>query len=301
MLLTLTQISGPGAGRRAQLRSGQRLVVGRTEWSDFVVADPALADRHLEIACGVDGASFRALAADPPTQLNGEPAEAASVYHEDRLALAGSVFQVVLDPPAAKPRAENGADEAAPQVPRAADFVDAADLEEEALALLNDADAPLDFLAALVDAGDWESSFRFAAAVLGPRPAVDWAVQCIQGASIAAKPREQAVLQRAAAWIAGGDDADRRGAQTAAEAFRFQGTFGMLGMATFWAGDNIAAADAEHPFPPPPALPPRGIGSTLLLAAVHGDVAQASARRAKFIELAQGLIAAAAAEAAAPV
>src|SRR5262245_34493445 len=79
MQLTLQITTGPHAGRKVLLRSGQVARIGRTEWADFCFPkDADLADVHFAVQCQLHAAKVRKLAADKPLKVNTQdvPAEA---------------------------------------------------------------------------------------------------------------------------------------------------------------------------------------------------------------------------------
>ena len=73
MQLTLQITTGPHAGRKVLLRSGQVARIGRTEWADFSFPrDADLADVHFAVQCQLHGARLRKLAPDRTLSVNSQ-------------------------------------------------------------------------------------------------------------------------------------------------------------------------------------------------------------------------------------
>src|SRR5215468_5508633 len=98
MQLTLQITTGPHAGRKVLLRSGQVARVGRTEWADFSFPrDVELADVHFAVQCQLSGARLRKLAADRPLELNSQEVSEAELQPGDVIRAGQSSFQVAFD------------------------------------------------------------------------------------------------------------------------------------------------------------------------------------------------------------
>src|SRR6185295_9806081 len=98
MQLTLQITTGPHAGRKVLLRSGQVARVGRTEWADFSFpGDADLADVHFAVQCQLSGARLRKLAADRPLAVNAQEVSEAELQPGDIIQAGQTSFQVAFD------------------------------------------------------------------------------------------------------------------------------------------------------------------------------------------------------------
>lgn len=150
----------------------------------------------------------------------------------------------------------------------AAEICRAAELDDDALALLGDGEQPRAFVDALIAAGQHEAAVRFLAYALDRRPAVWWAWVCARRAhGDAPPPAIQAALEATKVWIGDPSDANRRAAMASAEAADFGTPAGCAGLAAFFCGDSLAPAGAE-PVPPGEFMAAQAIAGSIILAAV---------------------------------
>lgn len=144
----------------------------------------------------------------------------------------------------------------------------AAELEDEALALLGDGEQPRAFVDALIAAGNHVAAVRFLAFALDRRPAVWWAWVCARRAhGETPAPAIQTSLDATKTWIADPSDANRRAAMARAEAAEFGTPAGCAGLAAFFCGDSLAPPGVD-PVPPGEFMAAQAIAGCIILAAV---------------------------------
>lgn len=113
-MVCLQTADGPDEGRRAWLRTGQSMRVGRSEQADFVVhGDPSIADIHL--ALRFDGQTCRLsnVGAGCRTLLNGTPVNEASLFVGDQLQIGRTNLRVTVGPACTTPPHAGAAADAA--------------------------------------------------------------------------------------------------------------------------------------------------------------------------------------------
>src|SRR5262245_53684576 len=104
MQLTLQITTGPHAGRKVLLRSGQVARIGRTEWADFSFPrDADLADVHFAVQCQLHGARLRKLALDRTLAVNSQDVSEADLKPGDTIQAGQSAFIVAFDGQTAPP------------------------------------------------------------------------------------------------------------------------------------------------------------------------------------------------------
>jgi hypothetical protein len=159
----------------------------------------------------------------------------------------------------------------------------AAELDDDALALLGDGEQPRAFVEALVAAGNHAAAVRFLAYALDKRPAVWWAWVCARRAhGDTPPPAIQAALDATKTWIADPSDANRRAAMARAEAADFGTPAGCAGLAAFFCGDSLAPPGVE-PVPPGEYMAARAIAGCVSLAAVADPPDKAPERYEEFL------------------
>lgn len=103
-MVCLQTTDGPDEGRKAWLRMGQSMRVGRSEQADFVVhGDPSIADIHLALLFDGQACRLRNLGAGCRTLLNGTPVNEASLYVGDQLQIGRTNLRVTVGPACATP------------------------------------------------------------------------------------------------------------------------------------------------------------------------------------------------------
>jgi len=275
--------------RRIDLRDGNVVQFGRTDWADHSFRDDAaMADVHFAIACRHDGCRLRVLVADRDTLVNGEKVIDEIVLHTaDRITAGLSTFVVNVEGEAAP----TGTAAAAAAAPPATDFKELfkyLGLDDVLpFAAANPHQSRDELLAALIAAEQFSAAARLYAHWL-PRPAaVWWGCLCVREACGTDLPPEQeAAWEAAKNWVAKQDEPNRRLAEKALEGAAYSGAGGMLASAAFSAGDSIAPAGME-PLPPDPRMTGHSVRTALIFASVFGDARQAKPRWSWFLVLAQ--------------
>ncbi|MDH5197000.1 MAG: hypothetical protein OEY20_07090 [Gemmatimonadota bacterium] len=159
----------------------------------------------------------------------------------------------------------------------------AAELDDDALALLGDGEKPRAFVDALIAAEHHAAAVKFLAFALDKRPAVWWAWVCARRAhGDEPDPAIQAALEATKAWIADPSDANRRTAMACAEAADFGTPAGCAGLAAFFCGDSLAPPELE-PVPPGEFMAAQAIAGCIILAAVMDPPEQAPERYQEFL------------------
>jgi hypothetical protein len=98
MRVVLEIHSGPSAGKKAWLRSGQRIVIGRTEGSECVIPhDGQLSGRHFAIECSIEKCLVRDLGSSNGTFLNGQKVEEAVVQGGDLIVAGQTTFAIRIE------------------------------------------------------------------------------------------------------------------------------------------------------------------------------------------------------------
>ena len=273
MQVVLHIVSGPAAGSRWLLRSGQSARIGRSGWADFSVpSDAAMADICFTLECGQRKCVFRDVQDPPLSRLNGQPVGEAALNHGDRIAVGKTVFQVTLEGvmPAGSGDStgagKQGAAAAGVERQPAAPIVPLASLSAEANEQLDPQLPAHDFLNQLLDEGLIVDALRFVAAWLPKPAAVAWAGQCVRFlCESGLKPIDQSALAAGEAWAAEPNEERRRQAETAAAATKYDGPAGWVAKAAFWAEGSVTPAGLPE-VPPPPHLTATAVTSALLIA-----------------------------------
>jgi hypothetical protein len=175
---------------------------------------------------------------------------------------------------------------------QAAEVAPRAELEPAALALLDPALDPAQFLAKLVAKKLLIDAIRFLAQALPHREAVWWALQCVRTTPLTA-PTDGELLALAERWVRAPDDAAGRAAFAAAEKAGFKSGACWVGVSAFWSGPSIAPPGVAT-LPPAPELAGKAASGAILLAAVAEKPQEVAKRQLKFLELGQAVAAGAA-------
>ncbi|QEF98467.1 FHA domain protein [Stieleria maiorica] len=89
-------VSEFGRGRKSILRPGQSVTVGRTENSDFAIADPKLSATHFSLADGRSGWQLTDLGSGTGTAVNGVKKSTTVVRTGDRIVAGQTEFLVTI-------------------------------------------------------------------------------------------------------------------------------------------------------------------------------------------------------------
>jgi pSer/pThr/pTyr-binding forkhead associated (FHA) protein len=88
---------GPDAGRELAL-DGERLLLGRGEEADLVLADDSLSKLHTLFLRTADGYQIQDLESANGTWLNGARTEIAALTADDRIAVGEHVLHYLVEP-----------------------------------------------------------------------------------------------------------------------------------------------------------------------------------------------------------
>jgi hypothetical protein len=168
-----------------------------------------------------------------------------------------------------------------------AEFVDLAELGDDAKGVLQPAHGPKQFMQALVERNLHADAVRFIAHALPKREGIWWAWVCARrAAGDPPPPAAKAALDATERWITQPTDENRRAAMRAAEAAGVGTPAGCTALATFLSGGSLGPANTP-PVPPGELLTAKAITGAVVSAAVTGDASKAPERFQAFI--AQGL------------
>jgi hypothetical protein len=160
---------------------------------------------------------------------------------------------------------------------------DAAELEDDVLARLDEAEDLPAFIDGLSGDGFHEPAIAFLAQALPPRQAVGWAWVCAREVTgEGAPPEVEACLEATRAWIQEPSDDLRRAAFDAADAAGMDTPAGSAGLAAFFSGDSLAPADSD-PVPPPDELVGRTVAGSVHISAAWGEPEDVMARYGDFL------------------
>src|SRR5262245_14245401 len=194
MQLSLQITTGPHAGRKVLLRSGQVARIGRTEWADFSFPrDADLADVHFAVQCQIHGAKLRKLAADRTLSVNGQELSEAELKPGDKIQAGQSAFVVAFDgQTAAKPSpmatlegaaflaageaAASAVAEPKEREPTALDIAEQLQLGDEPIAIAKTVKTGPELVSALAAAGAFAKAVRVQAHLLPKREAIWWGI-----------------------------------------------------------------------------------------------------------------------------
>jgi pSer/pThr/pTyr-binding forkhead associated (FHA) protein len=93
----LVVVGGPAAGREIEL-GGERLLLGRSEDADLVLADDSLSKLHTLFLLTRDGHQIQDLESANGTWVNGVRTEIANLAHDDRIAVGEHVLHYRVEP-----------------------------------------------------------------------------------------------------------------------------------------------------------------------------------------------------------
>src|SRR5450759_169010 len=163
----------------------------------------------------------------------------------------------------------------------------AAELGEEAMALLRPDLHPLDFVALLMGKALFPDTVRFVAHALPKRDAVGWGwVAERRPAGRTPRPKIKAALDATERWMAQPHEDNRRLAMAAAEKAELGTAAGCGGLAAFFSGGSLAPPDAPA-VPPGEFLAAKAVAGAVIFAAVAKEPEKAPEKFRSFV--AQGV------------
>lgn len=303
MQLTLQITSGPHAGRKVLLRSGQVARIGRTEWADFSFPrDADLADVHFAVQCQLHGARLRKMALDRKLSVNNQDVSEADLQPGDTIQAGQSAFIVAFDgsiTPTSRDGAASGiltagavgaaaagaavADDGKGKEPTASEIAEQLQMADEHKAIAKTVKTGPEFVAALAAAGAWAKAVRVQAHLLPKREAIWWGLLSVNAACGENLPLDDADAKDAAlAWVEEPGEVKRRRCETIAGKTKFDCPGSWLAMAAFWSGGSIAPEEMGE-VAPDEKLTGQAIASSLMIAAVSGDATKAKERYKGFL------------------
>jgi hypothetical protein len=163
----------------------------------------------------------------------------------------------------------------------------AAELGEQAAALVRPDLPPAGFISLLLEQQLFPDAVRFLAHALPKREAVWWAWICAKrSAGENPKPAIRAALDATEQWIAQPTEAHRRAAKAAADEAGMGVAAGCAGLAAFFSGGSLAPPEAP-PVPPGEYLTAKAVSGAVIFAAVSQEPAKAPEKFRAFV--AQGM------------
>jgi hypothetical protein len=300
--LSLQITTGPHAGRKVLLRSGQVARIGRTEWADFSFPrDADLADVHFAVQCQLNGAKLRKLAPDRTLSINSQEVTEAELKAGDTIQAGQSAFLVGFDgQSSARPTATDtaagaiaagaaAAAVAAPlapteREPTAVEIAEHLQMADEHIAIAKTVRTGPELVAALAAQGAFAKAVRVQAHLLPKRQAVWWGILCVEAAcGDRLSEAEESAKEVAREWVEEPNDGRRRRCESAAGKTKFDGPGSWLAMAAFWSGGSIAPRDFGAEVKPDDKLTGQAIASSLMITAVWGDATKAKDRYRTFL------------------
>jgi hypothetical protein len=163
----------------------------------------------------------------------------------------------------------------------------AAELGEEALALVRPDLPPLNYVALLMEKKLYADAVRFLAHALPKREAVWWGWVCARRSAGEIPPAKiKAALDATEKWIAQPNEENRRAAMAAAQTAEFGTAAGCAGLAAFFSGGSLAPPEAPV-VPPGEYLTAKAVSGAVIFAAVSADPEKAPEKFQSFV--AQGV------------
>lgn len=267
MRVTLQIVSGATPGRRFDVRDGLVARFGRTEWADFSLPDPDMADVHFVLDCRGLNCRLQSVVASRPVLVNGEPAAEATLHTGDSLQAGQTTFQVFVEGETERPATaeETPAEPPPPQhrVPEQSAYLrlDKADQQ-----LATPEMSPDDYTATLVAKDRLLPAIKWQAFVLPKRSAVWWGCGAVERLCGELEPLQKEAWEAARTWAQEPTEPHRRAAESAAEKAGYEGPGGLLAAAAFWSGNNLAPENSPAPVPPDDRLTATGVSGALTVA-----------------------------------
>lgn len=298
MAIIVQITSGPFAGRKTYLRSGQELRIGRTEWADFSVPhDSAMSEVHFSLQYDAYTCRLRNLSTRDGTLLNGKKVNDAVVQHGDKITAGQTSFSIQIEgavlstgmeisaaalagAAAAAAVVESGGSSGYKKVepPLAFEVCKKFRLDRDAAKLLNPKFSCREFFELLVSKQLFPDALRFMAHSLPKREAVWWS--CIAVRQLRAEllsGAEATAVAAAEAWATDPKEEKRRAAMSAAEAAKYEKPGGWAAAAAAWTGGSLAPP--EYPVVPPgDALTAQATVAAITNSVVSGEPKQIRSR-----------------------
>ena len=160
----------------------------------------------------------------------------------------------------------------------------AAELSDDALAVLHPEHRAPDFVTALLNAEKFQDAVRFVAYALPKREAVWWALLCARDAAgDAPSPEVKASLDATDFWVRHPGDEQRRAAMAAAQKATFKTAAGCAGLAAFLSGGSLSVP-GQPEVPPGPFLTAKAVFGGVAIASLGSDPKTAPERFRRYVE-----------------
>jgi hypothetical protein len=171
--------------------------------------------------------------------------------------------------------------------PGPSEVAKAAELNGDALAVLQPGHTAADFVTALLNAERFQDAVRFVAHALPKREAVWWALLCARESAGDAPPADvKASLDATDMWVRHPGDEQRRAAMAAAQKATFGTAAGCAGLAAFLSGGSLSVP-GQPEVPPGPFLTAKAVTGGVSIASIGSDPKTAPERFRRYVE--QGL------------
>lgn len=279
-------LSGHAAGRKAVIRPGQVLRVGRAFDADFSIPeDSELGQQHFVFDATQNGCQIRCY---PECKLvfGEESATERAVYNGDQFRAGGTEFVINIEGELAGASrvAPQAADEAikerAPAAPppacdlaalKAAEVIARYQPDDVVPAMLKPEMSCLDLLSALAGKQEYDSAVRLLCFALPKQHAVWWAIGCVeQSAGDKLTAQDKAALESARNWVIDPSEENRRLAEAGAAPIQMGSAAGAAALGAFWSGGSLAPAEFDA-VPPPNELTAQAVYAAMCLTCIEGD------------------------------
>ena len=288
MRIAIIAKSGPAAGRRIVLRSGQIARVGRTDWADFALPeDLDLADIHFAVHCNESTVSVQALAPGRDTKINGAAVSQAEIHHGDRIEAGATLFHVEIEG-APKLAIENMDSVAiSSEEPNRNEVLEIAEyigLSEGAIELARTATNPKRFGDVLIQNDNLKDALSWFAHTMPKPQAILWACACVEEVMQSDRNSvQQAAYRSALRWGREPIDDNREDAKQLAEIAKHEGLGGILAASAGWSGGSLGPSNVP-PIPPDDRLTARCVCIALSIAGSPLAPGAAKARVMGYLE-----------------
>lgn len=297
--MTLSVLTGVTAGRKLRLMNGQTAQFGRTEWADYSFPDDDLmGDIHFVIECTANRCQLRDLGTESGTLIGSSPVAEVQLHSGDEFTAGRTVFSVTVDGESVPDQIRRQDKKAKPPAPVTAlppassakslmEICQHLEFDSAVIELVKDPNTePAVFVQVLADQRQFVPALRLRAHLLTQREAVWWGSRCMrESMADQLTENEVAALDAADQWVKTGNEVDRRKAQDAAEATKFETAAAWIALAAFWAEGSLTDAESP-PVKPDERLTGQSITGALLMVAAKAPAGQADARYTRFFEIA---------------
>ncbi|XZE46759.1 FHA domain-containing protein [Pirellulaceae bacterium SH467] len=265
MRVAITVTSGPSAGQRFVLRSGQLASVGRSDWNDFAIPeDDRMDESPFVIRCEPHAGILVVRSASSSPLLNGNPLPNPCehlLHDRDRLSIGRTEFLFAVEgasaPITAIGTVENQTALAAFDAEHWAERVTYLEIEEDPTELVSDGSQGEAIEQKLIRASRWSDCLRWKGFHSDRRELIAWAGALIEPhLDSPQRPIERDAWTACRNWIKQPNDADRMRALELAKKLKWAGPVAALASAIGWSEGSLGPADGE-PIPPDPRLTSR--------------------------------------------